>query len=234
MTIGTSTTTKKKASQQPQLYDVPESPANEVIDSVECSQSGANFGIRSYLHQFYDLNSPDENDPWISASHRRAIRCWRVILILGACALILGAVGIIVGYLWPQAQQSIKVSGAIDGYLIVEKPEESAYDWVRILKIVALAMFAAGGMMIAIALLVPTFCYIWNEKPSTFKSSKTTSPKLEQSPTKTKSEDIKEMATVSPTGKKIPMMEDIQPVQPTSGKRSHTISESDLLLDDDK
>jgi len=221
------TITKSNGSKKKEQKDASKS---QVIDEVE---AGSKYGIRSYLNQFYELASPtDDSDPWsTNGTTRRAVYFWRALLIVGICALVVGAVGIIVAYLWPHHQTTYKIEDTLlDGrYLVVDRFEDPDHQWLRILKIVALTLFGTGGMAIAIALLVPTFCFIWCERPA---GRDRTPKRTTEAP---KSASVKG-PQLSPTQKAIPIpiMEAVQPSTTSPDKQGRTISESDLLLEDDK
>jgi len=230
MTIAGKSSSTKKASKSPSLKNVPETEG-EVVDEVD--DRAAQFGIRSYLNQFYDLGSPDEGDPWsATGSRRRAVLCWRAILVIGMCALVVGAIGIIVGYLWPHKLPHIE-GEMPDGRLFIVDKENDYNEVLQIMRIVALSLFAVGGLTIAIALLVPTFCYIWSDRGPSYLYAESKSVSERRSSHEAE-EATKSTKPTSPTEKKIPVMEDIQPVQPATKQQQRTVSESDLLLDDDK
>jgi len=198
----------------------------------------ANYGIRSYLDQFYELPSPlGSEESWYllgTKSHRRTARnVCRAVFIIGISLLFLGGIGIILGYLWPGAPISMEIMEngqpqdrvfVVDQTVIQEA--EDRHDRMKILKIVGLFAFAIGGLITTITLLIPTCCRLWWDSKSVAESEEEAIkvyPKI--------SVDFLEQPQ-SPIEKKVPVMEDIRPVQPQE-RRLGKIKEQEMFYGDD-
>lgn len=205
------------------------------------TESKENYGIRSYLDQFYELPSPlGSEESWYllgKKSQRRTARnVCRVIFIIGIIFLFLGGIGIILGYLWPGAAVDVKImeNGEPQDriYLIDETVVEEAenrHDHMKILKIVGLFVFAIGGLITTITLLIPTCCRLWWESQG--------ASEVDEEPVKIYpkiSVDLQENLQ-SPTEKKVPVMEDIRSVQPQERRLGNIKEkEKEMFFDDEE
>ncbi|XP_076441438.1 uncharacterized protein LOC143280608 [Babylonia areolata] len=139
------------------------------------------FGVRSYLHQFYDKqgsykdpavyeDDDDDNLDYRSShtrtpSRRRRRRCsccrpvwWKVFLWVGVQLLGLGVVGILVGYLVPQRPLVVGENPEAGEWYLDPgaRPFNAALDACRL---AGLGLFCLGGVTLALSLLFPTFLH---------------------------------------------------------------------------
>jgi len=212
------------------------------------------FGIRSYLHQFYEpRSSPTSADiegAWYlltPVGHPRRSRhslFWcRMAFAAGMGLLVVGAVGILVGYLWPQPSY-IPIEGKVgERYVIMDTKALMYADTLRIWKMAGLTVFAFGGLVVAFSLLLPTCCKGYWEPHSVSESggeSIKIYPEIETSDTvvstgKSCPTGSGKPIAVFPPDFKIPIMEEIKEVQPkdeeTEGK-ARKMSDDRLLIED--
>jgi len=128
------------------------------------------FGVRSYLHHFYDTHfykdpsiyeeDEDEFRYLLRNNHRRR-RCgsiwWKVFVWIGANFLIFGIIGVLVGYLVPM--RPIVVGSLSENIEIVDR-EAISYNFnLDVCKLVGLLLFCVGGLTLTVALLFPSFLY---------------------------------------------------------------------------
>jgi hypothetical protein len=158
---------------------------NVVVDGVDGGDGQQRpFGIRSYLHQFYFLSSPNVEEviaggeaggksaAWYllppPPSQRMGLHICRLMTLLGVVLLLGGAGGIVAGYCWPRSHASLEQSLmriAIDQdeegnfYIPPERLAELLRDPMHTVKLSAFCVFAIGASVMAIGLLLPTFAH---------------------------------------------------------------------------
>lgn len=220
-------------------------PVGQPIEPITTESQPPQFGIKSYLHEFYDLKTPEEGvEGWYFTSpapRKRGILLCRAFFAIGICLLVIGAVGIIVGYLWPDPLAKFNESEESGAEPIqFEASLMPIGERIKIVKIVALVLFALGGFTVAVALLIPTCCRLRGEESLLEESGSDglggnetaiicAGERVEQS-----GAGSPKMSVSTPVEKKIPLMEEIQSVQPAEKKGSgRSLSGSELLLTDE-
>ncbi|KAH3698598.1 neurensin-1-like [Dreissena polymorpha] len=125
------------------------------------------FGVKSYLHDFYETTYKDpsiyedEDDfRFLLHPNPRKRRCpqiwWKIFMWLGVNLLIFGIIGILVGYLVPQKSIFFKVDEENnEGY--VDRSAMAFNTTLDVCKLIGLILFCVGGMTLAMALLFPSF-----------------------------------------------------------------------------
>lgn len=138
------------------------------------------FGVRSYLHHFYedhvhkDPNIYEEDDFAYLLGNPKRRRCtavwWKVFVWIGANFLIFGIIGVLVGYLVPPKANPVD---QIAPHLYIEDRSAMAFNFhLYLCKLVGLILFCIGGLTLAVALLFPSFLYHYCEddrRDSSFK-----------------------------------------------------------------
>lgn len=141
--------------------------------SIEDKSSGKKscpdyFGVRSYLHNFYQSGSfkdphvyeEDDDFRYLLHPNMRRRRCrplwWKLFLWLGANLLVFGLIGIFVGYLVPQKQIVFDIDKA-KNIAIIDKEALSYNGTLDMCKLIGLVVFCLGGVTLAMALLFPSF-----------------------------------------------------------------------------
>jgi len=231
-------------------------------ESLDRKKKPGCFGIRSYLHQFYEpRTSPTSADiedigggAWylltpVGQQQRRSRRSlfWcRMAFAAGMGLLVVGAVGILVGYLWPQPTY-IPIEGKVGERYVLLEPKGLMYaDTLRIWKMAGLTVFAFGGLMVAFSLLLPTCCKgYWepNWGAEDMGESIKIYPEIETTDTTVASAGGGRLSVgsggkpvaVFPPEFKIPVMEEIREVQPKDediGEKTRKMSETGLLIED--
>uniref|UniRef100_A0A915Q5E9 Uncharacterized protein n=1 Tax=Setaria digitata TaxID=48799 RepID=A0A915Q5E9_9BILA len=218
------------------------SKPNALLDGV--TAPGKGFGIRSYLHQFYQsptIEDIESAGAWYllppPPAQRAGLWLCRVLTVFGLVLLIGGAVAIVVGYTWPHegVEESI-VRIAIyqdeDGsfYVPPEKLAEILKDPMRRWKMFGLCMFASGAVMLALSLLTPTLAGCFKNKGlASFISEDSTpnEPPIRLYPANSGKTETVHHPGISDRGGKIaqdsgpvPVLKEIAKVQPSDGKTS--------------
>lgn len=209
-----------------------------LVDAVTAPPRG--FGIRSYLHQFYQSPTVEDIESagaWYllppPPAQRTGLYICRVLTVFGLLLLIGGAVAIVVGYTWPRegVEESI-VKIAIyqdeDGsfYVPPDKLAEILQDPMRQWKMIGLCVFAGGAVVLALSLLIPTCAQCFHSKRlAAFVSEDGTpnEPPIRIYPAGSAKPEAhhynaKQGTKISPTSGPVPVMEEIAKVQPGEGK----------------
>lgn len=155
-------------------------PPLERVDEVDqegatgCRKSSTgkscpDFGVRSYLHHFYDSKGSfkdpsiyeeedDEDDLSYLLRPRKRKRCtsiwWKIFVWIGANLLIFGIIGVLVSFLIPPHREVVGVENNI------EKVDRGAVYFnynLDICKLISLIVFCVGGVTLTIALIFPSF-----------------------------------------------------------------------------
>ncbi|KAK3091214.1 hypothetical protein FSP39_017998 [Pinctada imbricata] len=126
------------------------------------------FGVKSYLHNFYDESTfkdpsiyEDEDDfRYLLNPNARRRRCppiWLKICVwLSVNLLFFGAAGILVGYLVPSKVVIHQVEGG-DDLAYIDKGALRFNTVLDLFKLVGLILFCVGGILLASALMFPSF-----------------------------------------------------------------------------
>lgn len=199
---------------KPSLESVTEAETDKEAEKDAEKQSPicSDFGVRSYLHHFYEsmaVRNPhlyeelsrDEDFQYLIKPRRR--RCgsiwWKVGMWSGVNLVAFGLVAILVGYLVPQRPEVTYHQGHYDA---VSKNAVRYNSNLDICKLVGLIVFCVGGCVLAISLLFPSFLYHWCEDDLLASEPFRISTKNE------------EMEPLSPTEKRVPAIPVVKGVQP--------------------
>jgi len=155
------------------------------------------FGVKSYLHQFYEKPSfkdPDVYDDddlrYLLNPNRKRPCChsiwWKIFVWIGLNFLLFGVIGVLVGYLVPPKQALVESSENNIEVLDTQALQFNAN--LDICKLVGLILFCIGGTTLTIALLFPSFLhqYCIEEKHESIYKSST----CESHPIKSSMDDI--------------------------------------------
>lgn len=193
-----------------------------------CQNLSSMFGVKSYLHHFYETHSykdPDmyEDDAFRYLLHpqyprRRRHHCtsiwWKVFVWIGANFLVFGVIGVLVGYLVPQ--RPIIVGAIGDNIKIMDK-QAIPYNFnLDICKLVGLILFCIGGLTLTVALLFPSFFYHYcddDRRDGAFRVSV----------------DAMEKAPLSPTDRNIPASSKLTNVQPERKNQEAIVTQEGMM-----
>lgn len=128
------------------------------------------FGVRSYLHHFYDSSSSykdpnvyeeDGDDLYLLRPNpRRRRRCppiwWKIFMWVGVNLLLFGVVGILVGYLVPPKTVVVGQNKPKELWYI-DTSAKSYNAALDMCKLIGLILFCVGGVTLAMSLLFPSF-----------------------------------------------------------------------------
>jgi hypothetical protein len=132
------------------------------------------FGVRSYLHDFYDAHASfkdpevyeDDDDfryllnPRLSRGRRCTSIWWKVFVWIGANFLIFGIIGVLIGYLVPPRPMFAVYN---EQYDVLDNKAVAFNFNLDVCKLVGLILFCIGGLTLAAALLFPSFLYHYCE-----------------------------------------------------------------------
>ena len=126
------------------------------------------FGVRSYLHHFYDSHSSykdpsvyeDDDDMYLLHPNPRRRRCppiwWKIFMWVGVNLLLFGVVGILVGYLVPPKTVIVGENKPAREWYI-DTSAKSYNTTLDMCKLIGLVLFCVGGITLAMSLLFPSF-----------------------------------------------------------------------------
>jgi hypothetical protein len=208
------------------------------------------FGIRSYIHQFYDWKSPavlDEAEGWYlippPPHHRRLICLFRAMTVIGLLLLVAGAVGIMVGYMWPRepASVSLKKQQVItdengDFLISADFISQLMEDHMRPWKLAGLITFAVGGTLLAVSLLIPSCARLCGHTALASEFNTPTEPPVKIFPSVDdvdKSSKKPGSPPQSPTERMVPAFEQLTKVQPSEQKMRRISGDEDAMLVDE-
>ncbi|XP_014662016.1 PREDICTED: neurensin-1-like [Priapulus caudatus] len=197
---------------KPSLESVTEAEADKEAADKQSPTTCVDFGVRSYLHHFYEsmaVRNPhlyeelsrDEDFQYLIKPRRR--RCgsiwWKIGLWSGVNLVVFGLVAILVGYLVPQRPEVVDHQGYYDA---ISKNALRYNTNLDIFKLVGLIVFCIGGCLLAVSLLFPSFLYQWCEDDL-----------LASEPFGISTKDT-EKEPLSPTEKRVPGIPVVKGVQP--------------------
>ena len=210
------------------------SSREDTADGQQSATCPVYFGVRSYLHHFYDksrtykdpkLYEYDESDMYLMNGHTNTRRhpygstggrrrCspvwWKIFMWIGVNLLLLGVVGIFVGYLVPPRTVVVGEDQVAGEWYI--DPQAKSYNAVLdACKLVGLVLFCVGGSTLAVALLFPSFIHYCREDAD---DAYEDSDDLTKVPLR--QEEEREKDPVSPMEGSIPATSHLSSVQPAS------------------
>ena len=131
------------------------------------------FGVRSYLHDFYDAHvykdpviyEDDDDARYLlnpaAAARRRRGCCsaiwWKVFVWIGVNLLVFGVIGVLVGYLVPH--QPAMVGELPDRVAVMDRHAIDFNFKLYICKLVGIVLFCVGGVTLTLALLFPSVSF---------------------------------------------------------------------------
>ncbi|CAG2113493.1 unnamed protein product [Medioppia subpectinata] len=120
------------------------------------------FGVKSYLHHFYEqvsVKNPQLYEEYEEYKYliapkekRRALFFWRSIFWIGFILLVLGALVLIAGYVMPRMNIDV---GYQEEMRIIDRAAYMFNQNLEWCKIVGLAVFCVGGVLLSGSLLLP-------------------------------------------------------------------------------
>eukprot|EP00058_Branchiostoma_floridae_P006305 XP_002591793.1 hypothetical protein BRAFLDRAFT_83581 [Branchiostoma floridae] len=161
------------------LESVSEDSEMDDIGLPSGSSCPPQFGVRSYLHQFYEdcagirrnsLDSHPYDNPYLSDDFRYLINpkprkstyiWWKVAMVCGFSLIAFGAVALMAGYLVPQRRELV---GYLGGVPVVDSAATDLNYKLDACKLAGLILLCVGGLTVAFSLLVPSFLHGYMEK----------------------------------------------------------------------
>ncbi|XP_033097987.1 neurensin-1-like [Anneissia japonica] len=151
---------RKKLTRPPRLESVSES---DVSVGANDSPHGSEFGVRSYLHNFYENPKGYQSCSGYrrfgrESLRRKRCRCgiwwWKACAWVGFNLLILSVIISLIGYLVNPRKEIQDVQNNID---IVDEDAIQFNERLNTAKLVGLVLLCVGGVLLAVSLLIPSF-----------------------------------------------------------------------------
>ncbi|XP_071485307.1 uncharacterized protein [Diadema antillarum] len=166
---------RRKITRSPRLESVSES---EISSNVDSPSSSSEFGVRSYLHNFYEADPgvknkdeffvDDDNaarsgqksacgNPYTNSRWRSRCSCaalwWKAGVFVGTNILVLAVLALLLGYLIQPRQEVVDSRADV---AVLNQDNVAFNQKLDAAKLAGLIMLCAGGFVVAISLLVPS------------------------------------------------------------------------------
>ncbi|XP_041483659.1 uncharacterized protein LOC121430457 [Lytechinus variegatus] len=164
---------RRKITRPPRLESVSES---EVSSNVESPSSSSEWGVRSYLHNFYEpeRGMRSKDDLFLGADHQSSMKdsrhdscstqCWRrrcacaahwwkAGVFVGVNILILAVLALLIGYLVKPRQDIVDYRADV---AVVDQEDAAFNRKLEAAKLAGLIMLCVGGFIVAVSLLIPS------------------------------------------------------------------------------
>uniref|UniRef100_T1J6U9 Uncharacterized protein n=1 Tax=Strigamia maritima TaxID=126957 RepID=T1J6U9_STRMM len=151
--------------------EAPVNPGLEEEKSFDSDSCPDYFGVRSYLHHFYDgtvssdsnlyENTREDNFRYLVTPRKQYCEkvtsfWWKLAVWGGINFVVLGLIAILVGYVIPKRDVII---GQQDDLEIIDRSAEKFNASLDLCKLVGLIIFCVGGALVIAALLFPGASY---------------------------------------------------------------------------
>lgn len=137
------------------------------LESIKESESGHQmapkfglcFGVKSYLHEFYDQSSI-KSDFYAQkrAKDKRLRIVWMFLFAIGMIALLTGSSLLVFGFF--STEKQVIVDKFDDHTQIIDKYAIQYNEYIESCRAFGLFLFIIGGIIVSISLILPSFlCY---------------------------------------------------------------------------
>ncbi|XP_034467628.1 neurensin-1 [Hippoglossus hippoglossus] len=147
------------------MTSCPEICGSEYGEQVQASGNCQQYGVRSYLHQFYEectasIWERDEDFQIQRSPSRWSSLLWKVCLVFGSLILVSGFIIVLVGYTTPTR---IEAFGE-DDLLFVDSHAVSFNRALDVCKLTGAVLFCVGGTSMAVGLLLSAFAKSYSKE----------------------------------------------------------------------
>ncbi|XP_040900898.1 neurensin-1 [Toxotes jaculatrix] len=138
---------------------------SEYGEQTQASGNYQQYGVRSYLHQFYEectasIWERDEDFQIQRSPSRWSSLLWKVCLAFGTLILLTGLIVVLVGYATPAR---IEAFGE-DDLLFVDSHAVSFNRALDVCKLTGAVLFCVGGTSMAVGLLLSAFAKSYSKE----------------------------------------------------------------------
>ncbi|XP_003966039.1 neurensin-1 [Takifugu rubripes] len=138
---------------------------SEHAEQTQAKGSYQQYGVRSYLHQFYEectasIWERDEDFQIQRSPSRWSSLLWKVCLVFGTLILLAGLIVVLVGYATPTR---IEAFGGED-LLFVDSRAVSFNRALDVCKLTGAVLFCVGGTSMAVGLLLSAFAKSYSKE----------------------------------------------------------------------
>ncbi|CAF0867367.1 unnamed protein product [Brachionus calyciflorus] len=132
------------------------------LESIQETDSNSHFcfGVKSYLHEFYDQSSITNNAYMErkKTKNKRLRLLWLITLSIGLLGLFIGSALLAYGHM--SKEKIIIVENLENQMKIIDKNAIKYNYFLESCKIYGLLLFVFGGLIVCISLVMPSFiCY---------------------------------------------------------------------------
>ncbi|RNA41939.1 neurensin-1 [Brachionus plicatilis] len=149
------TSSHRKISIKSNLESIKESESGRAT----AAKFGLCFGVKSYLHEFYDQSSIRSADYAPKRARDKKMRImWMFVFGMGMVALLTGTSLLAFGFL--SQQKKVIVDKFEDKTEIIDKYAIEYNQYIESCRAFGLFLFIIGGIVVSISLILPSFvCY---------------------------------------------------------------------------
>lgn len=120
---------------------------------------GLCFGVKSYIHEFYDQSSIKSDFYALKRAKDKRLRIiWMLTFAIGMTALLTGSSLLVFGFL--STEKEVIVDKFEDQTEIIDKYAIQYNHYIESCRALGLFLFIIGGIIVSISLILPSFlCY---------------------------------------------------------------------------
>ncbi|KAM4567371.1 neurensin-1 isoform 2-T2 [Fundulus diaphanus] len=138
---------------------------SEYSEQAQSSGHHQQYGVRSYLHQFYEectgsIWERDEDFQIQRSPSRWSSLLWKVCLTFGTLILITGLIVVLVGYATPTKTEAF----GEDDLLFVDSHAVSFNHALDVCKLTGAVLFCVGGTSMTVGLLMSAFAKSYSKE----------------------------------------------------------------------
>lgn len=149
------TSSNRKISIKSNLESIKESETGHLMTP----NFGLCFGVKSYIHEFYDQSSFKSNRYALKRAKDKKLRViWMFLFAIGMIALLTGSSLLVFGFL--STEKEVIVDKFEDQTEIIDKYAIQYNHYIESCRALGLFLFIIGGIIVSISLILPSFlCY---------------------------------------------------------------------------
>lgn len=114
------------------------------------------FGVRSYLHNFYQRQGHSSSN----RDRKFSSRWWKHLLCAGSFLVFVGLCLLVIAFAVPRKAIDVN-AGDSPSVIIIDRHALAYNTHLDASRVLGIALVIIGGIGFTLALLMPTFCHMW-------------------------------------------------------------------------